>query len=415
MNLLIKNIKSILGYSLRPATHASGAHMDQLGEVKDAWMLASDGKISEAGEMRDWPGVANRPDTEVVDAKGKFLLPCWCDSHTHTVYAGSRESEFVDRINGLSYEEIAARGGGILNSAKQLAAAPEAELFESAWKRLDEMMRLGTGAVEIKSGYGLALEPELKMLRVIRQLKEKHPLTIKATFLAAHAVPAAYKLNHSAFLDLVVDEMLPAVAAENLAEFIDVFCEENYFSVADTERILEAGAKYGLIPKVHTNQFNIIGGVGACVRHRALSVDHLELVSDNDIEALKNSATMPVALPGCSLFLGIPFTPARKIIDAGLPLALATDFNPGSAPSGNMNLVNSLACINMKMTPGEVINASTLNGAYAMNLSNELGTITPGKKANFIITKEISSPASLMYHFGSHLIDAVYIEGKKVA
>jgi imidazolonepropionase len=315
----------------------------------------------------------------------------------------------VDRIQGLTYEQIAARGGGILNSAALLAITEEEVLIESALKRLNEMQAMGTGAVEIKSGYGLSLESELKMLRVIDRLKQVSPLTIKATFLGAHAIPKEYKANPDAYVDHLVEVMIPEVANQRLAEYIDVFCEENYFSVAQTERILEVGVKYGLRPKTHVNQFNAIGGVAASVKYNALSVDHLEVLTDADIAALQGSSTMPVALPGCSLFIKIPYTPARKIIDAGLPLALATDYNPGSAPSGNMNLVNSLACIYMGMTPNEVINASTLNGAYAMGLDATHGTITPGKKANIIITEPMDQLGAMMYSFGRNKIERVII------
>jgi imidazolonepropionase len=318
-------------------------------------------------------------------------------------------SEFVDRIHGLTYEEIAARGGGILNSAALLAETSEDVLVEAALQRLNEMQAMGTGAVEIKSGYGLSMESELKMLRVIDRLKSLSPITIKATFLGAHAIPKDYKANPEAYVEHLINDMIPEVAAQRIAEYIDVFCEENYFSVAQTERILEAGVKHGLRPKTHVNQFNTIGGVAASVKYNALSVDHLEVLTDADIEALQGTSTMPVALPGCSLFIKIPFTPARKIIDAGLPLALATDYNPGSAPSGNMNLVNSLACIYMGMTPNEVINASTLNGAYAMGLEATQGTITPGKKANLIITEPIDQLGAMMYSFGRNKIERVII------
>ncbi len=404
-SVLIRKIKSLAGIRETGVCLVRGAEMKTLHSIENAFLLIENGVIKNFGRNDDAPERAD----EVIDATGKFVLPAWCDSHTHIVYAGSRESEFVDKINGLSYEEIAARGGGILNSAKRLAETSEEELFESAWQRLEGMRSNGTGAVEIKSGYGLSYEGELKMLRVIRKLKEKSSLTIKATFLGAHAYPAQFKTNHEGYLKILLEELLPIIADEGLADFIDVFCEENYFSAAETDRILEAGVKHGLQPKVHVNQFNILGGVGVSVKHNALSVDHLEHISDEDIVALKtvvglptNNMTMPVALPGCSLFLKIPYTPARKIIDAGLPLALATDFNPGSAPSGNMNLVNSLACINMSMTPEEVINASTLNGAYAMNVEEELGSITLGKKANLIITKPVSSLAMLPYSFGDN-------------
>ncbi|HLP49262.1 MAG TPA: imidazolonepropionase, partial [Chitinophagales bacterium] len=384
-----------------------GAEMKTLPSMDNAFVLIEDGLIKDFGTMANAPERAE----EMIDANGKLLLPAWCDSHTHIVYAGSREGEFADKINGLTYEEIAARGGGILNSAQRLANASEEELFESAWQRLEEMQSMGTGAVEIKSGYGLSYEGELKMLRVIRKLKEKSKLNIKATFLGAHAYPAQFKTDHEGYLKLLLEELLPTITSEGLADFIDVFCEENYFSPTETDRILAAGVKYGLKPKVHVNQFNVLGGVGVCVKNGALSVDHLEHISDDDIAVLKGSVTMPVALPGCSLFIKIPYTPARKIIDAGLPLAVATDFNPGSAPSGNMNLVNSLACINMGMTPEEVINASTLNGAYAMDVADKLGSIAIGKRANIIITRQVSSLAMLPYSFGSNLVEKVIING----
>jgi imidazolonepropionase len=343
-----------------------------------------------------------------------MILPTWCDSHTHIVYAGNREGEFVDRINGLTYEEIAAKGGGILNSAKKLQQTSEEELYEQSSKRLEEIMELGTGAVEIQSGYGLTVDAELKMLRVIQKLKENYSIPIKVTFLGAHAFPTEYKQDKDAYVDLIINEMIPKIAKENLAEYIDVFCETGYFSVQQTERILEAGKKFGLTPKIHVNQFSIIGGVQAGVKYKALSVDHLEVMNDDDIHSLKNTSTMPVALPSCSYFLSIPYAPARKMIEAGLPLALATDYNPGSTPSGNMNFVVSTACIKMKMTPEEAINAATINGAYAMGLFNSHGSITKGKKANFIITKEIPSYGFLPYAFGSNLIDSVYINGKKI-
>ncbi len=413
MKLLIKNIKGLAGVWNDAPQKLCGAEMKSLPMLNDAWLAIEDERIVDFGEMKDWAGISDWRDLEVIDASGKYVLPSWCDSHTHIVYAGTRENEFADRINGLSYEEIAARGGGILNSARRLQQASEEELYENAWHRLNDVMRMGTGAVEIKSGYGLTLESELKMLRVIQQLKDKHPLTIKATFLGAHAFPAEYKNNTNAYVNLIVNEMIPAIASEKLAEFIDVFCEKNYFSVEDTDKILEAGVKHGLVPKTHVNQFNVIGGVGVSVKHGARSVDHLELISDEDIECLKNSETMPTALPGCSLFIKIPYTPARKMIDAGLPLALATDYNPGSAPSGNMNLVNSLACIHMNMTVEEVINASTINGAYAMNVHQELGSITVGKLANFFITREMNSLATIPYSFGQNMQQDIFIKGKK--
>jgi imidazolonepropionase len=408
VKILIKNIKGLVGV-WHPLL--KGSAMAHLPTMEDAWLAIEDGKFADFGLMQDWPGISDWRDLEVIDASGKYVLPSWCDSHTHIVYAGTREGEFADRISGLTYEEIAARGGGILNSAAKLQKASEQELYDSAWLRLHDIMMMGTGAVEIKSGYGLTLESELKMLRVIAKLKANHPLTIKATFLGAHAIPAAYKANPTAYVDVIVNEMVPAIAAEGLAEFIDVFCEKNYFTVDDTDRILEAGNKYGLVPKTHVNQFNSIGGVEVSIKHGALTVDHLEVLSDNDLEALKKSDTISVALPGCSLFIKIPYTPARKIIDAGLPLALATDFNPGSSPSGNMNLVNSLACINMNMTIEEVVNASTINGAYAMNVQNELGTISIGKRANFFITRDMPSLATMPYSFGNSMQQHVFING----
>ena len=385
--------------------------MASLPLLENAWLLIENDIIADYGTMDNCPDIN---DAEIINAEGKTVLPAWCDSHTHIVYAGNREQEFVDRINGLSYEEIAARGGGILNSAKKLNETSEEELYQQSKERLEEVMRQGSGAVEIKSGYGLTVEGELKMLRVIKRLREEYPVAIKATFLGAHAFPAEYKENHEAYIDVIVNDMLPKIAEENLAEYIDAFCETGYFSVAETERIMEAGKKHGLTAKIHVNQFTAINGIEACVKHNALSVDHLEIVTDEDVEVLKNSNTMPVALPSCSFFISIPYTPARKIIDAGLPLALATDFNPGTTPSGNMNLVVATACIKMKMTPEEAINAATINGAYAMGISDTHGSITKGKKANIIITKPLSSYYQLPYAFGSNLIDTVLINGKAV-
>lgn len=413
--VFIKNIKTLFGLHPMDVNFLRGKDMNSLPAMHNAWLAIENGKIADFGEMSDWPGITDWRDLQVIDASGKLVLPTWCDSHTHLVYAGSRSSEFVDRIRGLSYEEIASRGGGILNSAKRLQSASESELFDSASLRLLGIMQKGTGAVEIKSGYGLTLESELKMLRVIRKLKESFPLDVKATFLGAHAFPEQYKSDPKKYVDLLVQEMIPEVARQGLADFIDVFCEKNYFSVEDTDRILEAGVKHGLRPKTHVNQFNAIGGVQVSLKHHALSVDHLEVVNDEDIHALQNSETMPVALPGCSLFIKIPYTPARRIIDAGLPLALATDFNPGSTPNGNMNLVNSLACINLNMTPEEVINASTINGAYAMDLSSHLGSIAIGKKANLIFTHAIDSLADMMYYYGDMPVDSVMIHGKCVS
>jgi imidazolonepropionase len=407
--ILIKNIKSLLGVYENAPSLLAGKAMSELPAIENAWLAIEDGLIADYGTMAEWPGISDWRELEIIEADGRFVLPAWCDSHTHTVYAGSRVGEFVDRIHGLTYEQIAARGGGILNSAALLAQTHEDELVESALTRLQEMQAMGTGAVEIKSGYGLTLESELKMLRVIERLKSLTPLTIKATLLGAHAIPKEFKSNPDAYVDYLIGTMIPEVASQHLAEYIDVFCEENYFSVAQTERILEAGMKHGLRPKTHVNQFNAIGGVAASVKYNALSVDHLEVLTDADIAALHGSTTMPVALPGCSLFIKIPYTPARKIIDAGLPLALATDYNPGSAPSGNMNLVNSLACIYMGMTPNEVVNASTLNGAYAMGLEKTHGTITPGKHAHLIITEPLDQIGGMMYNFGRNKIERVIL------
>jgi imidazolonepropionase len=366
--------------------------------------------IADFGSMNDLPEIV--ADT-TIDAAGKIVLPTWCDSHTHIVYAGNREQEFVDRINGMTYEEIANRGGGILNSAKKLNETTEEEIYNQSKARLEEVMRLGTGAVEIKSGYGLTVEGELKMLRVIQQLSQNYPITIKATFLGAHAFPSTFKDNKRGYIDSIINEMLPEIAKNKLADFIDVFCETGYFSVEETEQIMEAGIKFGLKPKIHVNQFNSIGGIQAGIKYNALSVDHLEIMKPEDIEALRNTQTMPVALPSCSYFLSIAYTPAREMITAGLPLALATDYNPGSTPSGNMNFVVATACIKMKMTPEEAINAATINGAYAMGISNTHGSITIGKKANLIITKEIPSYYQLPYAFASNLIESVILNGKK--
>ncbi len=411
MKILIINIKELIQVRENGILKVSGAEMKELPTIKNAYLLIENNIISDYGDMKNCPTISV---DSTIDATGKMVLPTWCDSHTHIVYAGNREQEFVDRINGMTYEEIANRGGGILNSAKKLNETSEEELYNQSKNRLEEVMKMGTGAVEIKSGYGLSVQGELKMLRVIQKLKANYPIEIKATFLGAHAFPTEFKENHQGYIDILINEMLPAIANENLGDFIDVFCESGYFSVSETEQIMEAGNKFGLVSKIHVNQFNAIGGVKAAVNNKALSVDHLEIMNLDDIEVLKNSDTMPVALPSCSYFLGIPYTPARTIIEAGLPLALATDFNPGSSPSGNMNFVVATACIKMKMTPEEAINAATINGAYAMDISKTHGSITVGKKANIIITKPINSIYELPYAFGSNLIDSVFIEGNIV-
>jgi imidazolonepropionase len=409
MTTLIVNIKELLQVRENSILKVSGAEMAILPTIKNAFLLIKDDLIADFGSMDSLPKIT--VDT-TIDAEGKIVLPSWCDSHTHIVYAGNREQEFVDRINGLTYEEIANRGGGILNSAKKLNETSAEEIYIQSKARLEEVIQLGTGAVEIKSGYGLTVEGELKMLRVIQQLSQNYPITIKATFLGAHAFPTAFKDNKKGYIDSIIHEMLPEIAKNKLADFIDVFCETGYFSVEETEEIMEAGIKFGLKPKIHVNQFNSIGGIQSGVKYNALSVDHLEVMNPEDIEALKNTDTMPVALPSCSYFLSIPYTPAREMIVAGLPLALATDYNPGSTPSGNMNFVVATACIKMKMTPEEAINAATLNGAYAMGISMTHGSITIGKKANLIITKQIPSYYQLPYAFGSSLIDTVLLDGK---
>lgn len=411
MKLLLTNIKELLQVRETAPKMISGASMKELPSLKDAWILLGDDRISDFGKMSNLQPIEVN---ETIDCSGKIVLPSWCDSHTHLVYAGNREQEFVDRINGLTYQEIAEKGGGILNSAKKLQETSEADLYKQSAVRLEEVMQLGTGAIEIKSGYGLTTEAEMKMLRVAKKLGENYPIAIKTTFLGAHAIPSEYKGDKNGYLDLICSEMLPKIASEKLADYVDIFCEEGYFSVADTDRLLSEAKKYGFIPKIHVNQFTALGGIAAGVRHNALSVDHLEVLSKEDIEVLKESGTMPVALPSCSYFLSLPYTPGRELIDAGLPLALATDYNPGSTPSGNMNFVVATACIKMRLTPEEAINAATLNAAYAMGLSNSHGSITKGKKANLIITKEIPSFGFLPYAFGSNLIDQVILNGQKI-
>ncbi len=384
--------------------------MKNISCIENAWLAIEDDKIADFGEMENFPGISDWTNLTVIDATDKLVFPCWCDSHTHIVYAGSREKEFVDRINGLSYEEIFKRGGGILNSVKKLRETSEEELIQSALKRLNEIMRQGTGAVEIKSGYGLSLEAELKMLRVIKKLKTLSPLTIKATFLGAHAVPSDMKKGK--YIDIIINEMLPQIAEEKLAEYCDVFCEKNYFTQEETIKVLSAAKKYGLKGKVHAEQLSHSGGVGAGVECGAISVDHLEFLNDNDISLLKNSQTMPTILPGAQYFLCLQYPPVRKMIDAGLPVAIASDYNPGSSPSGNMNFMISHACVHYKLTPEEAINAATINSAYAMDLSATHGSIAIGKQANVFITKEISDYSFLPYSFANNLVETVIINGK---
>ena len=411
MKVIIKNIAELVQVEETIQEKVSGTDMKNLSTIKNAFLCMEDGLISDFGSMDNWSGIDDWNNTEVVDAEGGMVFPSWVDSHSHLVFGGTREGEFVDRINGLTYEEIANRGGGILNSAQKLAETTEDELYESASTRLVELIKMGTGALEIKSGYGLSTNSELKMLRVIKRLKETFPITIKATFLGAHALPLAYKNDKEGYLKLIEEEMIPLVAKENLAEYVDIFCEKGYFSVEDMERVVNAGKKHGLTPKVHVNQFNIIGGVPSAVKLGALSVDHLEVVNQEDIDALKGSITMPTLLPSCSFFLKIPYGPARNMIDQGLPICLATDYNPGSTPSGNMNFVVSLACIHMNMNPEEAINAATINGAYAMGISKTEGSIAKGKKGNIFITKKIPSYSFIPYNFGHNCIERVFING----
>lgn len=405
--ILIKNIKGLVQAGENIPNIRKGAEMQELPIIENAFLAIEDGIIVEYGSMEEWGGIVDWRGIEIIDAEGKYVLPAFCDSHTHLVFAKSREEEFVDRIHGLGYEEIALKGGGILNSARRLNEKSEDELFEEALKRLELVKSYGTGAIEIKSGYGLTVEAELKMLRVIKRLKEVAGISVKATFLGAHAFPAEYKENHRGYIDLIINEMLPQIAAENLADYIDVFCERNYFSVEEMEEILIAGKKHGLKPKVHVNQFSILGGIEKAIELGALSVDHLEEISDEDIEALKKSTCIPTLLPSCSHFISIPFANARKMIDAGLPVSLASDFNPGTTPTGNLNVVLSLACIKMKMTPEEAINALTINAAYAMDLSETHGSISLGKSGKVMITKEIPSIAYLPYAFGDVNIERV--------
>ena len=411
--LLIKNIKSLVQVREPNFLKVSGAGMKVLPCIENAWMAIDNGIIADYGSMEDFPGIEDWKGIEIIDCEGKLILPCYADSHTHIVYAGNREGEFVDRINGLSYEEIFERGGGILNSAKKLSEASEDELFEQAMVRLREVISQGTGSIEIKSGYGLSVESELKMLRVIKRIKDLNILPVKATFLGAHALPLEFKNDKEGYINLIVNEMLPIIAAEKLADFIDVFCEQNYFTYEETKQILEAGKKHGLMAKVHAEQLSHFGGIKAGVECGAISVDHLEFCNDTDIELLKQSNTMATVLPGAAFFLSLPLPPARKMIDAGLSIAFASDFNPGSCPSGNMNFMMSLGCVQYKLTPEEVINACTINSAYAMNASHEVGSITIGKKANFFITKPISSYGFIPYSYGSNLIESVYLSGVK--
>jgi len=411
MKLLVKNIKKLVQIEDMPKTWVAGSDMKVLPSIDDAYLYIYDGLFADFGPMSSCP---DHPDAEVVDATGCMVFPSFCDSHTHLVYAGSREIEYVDKIRGLSYEEIAKRGGGILNSAERLRAASEDELFESAMERINEIVSLGTGAVEVKSGYGLSTESELKMLRVIRRIRSESPITVKSTFLGAHAVPMEYRGRQSEYVDLIVKEMIPQVAAENLADYIDVFCDKGFFTVEETERMLEAAAKYGLRPKIHANELALSGGIQLGVKHSALSVDHLEFTGEEEIASLLDSTTMATLLPGAAFFLGMDYPPARKMIDAGLPVALASDYNPGSSPSGDMKFILSLACVKMRMVPEEAINAATINSAYAMGLSGTHGSISRGKIANFFITKPIPSYEYMPYAYTQKLVDRVFLNGKRI-
>ncbi len=417
MQILIRNIKALLQTGLEDRKAVAGADMARIPKIEDAFLYIENGLIMGYGSMKEFADspflkYSGRQGVTEIDATGRMVMPAFCDSHTHLVYAGSREIEYIDKIRGLSYEEIAKRGGGILNSARRLQLASELELIEQALERLEEIRGLGTGAVEIKSGYGLTTESELKMLRVVRKLKELSPLTIKATFLGAHAVPPEYKNRQDDYVDLIIGEMIPKVAGESLADYIDVFCDRGFFTEEQTDRILLAGAKHGLQPKIHANELDFSGGIQVGVRHKALSVDHLEFTGDKEIQALLESETMPTLLPGAAFFLEMDYPPARKMIDSGLPVAMASDYNPGSSPSGNMQLVMSLGCIKMRMLPEEVIHAVTINGAYAMGVGGDLGSIAVGKRANVLITRRIPTYAFLPYAYGSNKAERVIIGGK---
>jgi len=411
MRTLIKNIKELVQVERQTKLRAQGKEMAQMETVKDAYLIVEDGIITEFGKMIE---LKEQTFDREVDATGRMVFPSFCDSHTHLVYAGSREIEYCDKIRGLSYEEIAKRGGGILNSAKRVQEASEQQLYDDAYMRLEQMIDFGSGAVEIKSGYGMTTEAELKMLRVIRRLKETSPLTIKSTLLGAHGIPMEYRGRQDAFVDLVINEMIPQAAAEGLADYIDVFCDQGFFTVEDTDRMLEAGAKYGLRPKIHANELAYSGGIQCAVRWNALSCDHLEYTGDAEIEALKGSETMPTVLPGAAFFLNMVHAPVRKMMDAGLGVAMASDCNPGSSPSTNMQLILSMACINYRMLPEEAINAVTLNSAYAMGVSDKLGTIAVGKVANFYITKPIPSYEYMPYSYGENKVERTFLNGVEI-
>lgn len=414
MMTIISNIKELLGIIEDGAVKKAGVEMGVVNRLSDAWLLIEDGRITDYGEMKDFPASRiGQKDVKEIDAGDRLVFPAFCDSHTHLVFPGTREIEYVDKIKGLSYEEIAKRGGGILNSAKKMAEISHDYLMEMSLDRLKLIRSYGTGAVEIKSGYGLTTETELKMLRVIRELKKVSQLTIKSTFLGAHAFPMEYRENRKGYVDKVINEMLPAVAEEQLADYVDVFCDKGFFSVEDTERILEAALTYGLVPKIHANELDFSGGIQTGVKYDALSVDHLEYTGDEEIEVLLKSNTMPTLLPGAAFFLGMIDPPARKMIDAGLPLAMASDFNPGSSPSGNMQLIWSMGCIKLRLTPEEAFNAITINSAYAMGVADELGSVTRGKKANLVITNPVPNIEYMPYAYGDNKVDVVLVNGER--
>ena len=413
MKILLENIKELVQVIEEPVLLRAGAEMGYVETIKNAFLIIRDEVIEEFGPMEQLKDKYMDDDLIIeIDCSNRLVYPSFVDSHTHIVYPHSREKEFVNRIKGLTYQEIAAKGGGILNSAKMLHKTSEEELYCSAMERIYEVMKMGTGAIEIKSGYGLNTEDELKMLRVIRMIKETAPLCVRSTFLGAHAIPEKYKKNVSNYVDLVINEMIPQVATEELADYIDVFCDDGFFSPQQTDRILMAGMKYGLRPKIHANELGFSGGVQVGVKYNALSVDHLEYIGDNEIAALKDSETMPTILPGAAFFLNLELSPVRKMINAGLPVALASDFNPGSSPSGNMSFISALGCIKYNMLPEEVINATTLNSAYAMGVSDRVGSISKGKIANLFITAEADGIESLPYHFGSNMIETVILNGE---
>ena len=408
---LIKNIGSLITVSSNSELK-KGSEMKELPFIKNAWLKIKDNRILDFGGMDNWEGIDDWNEFNIIDAEEGTVLPSWCDSHSHIVYAGSREQEFVDKINGLSYEEIAKKGGGILNSSLVLKTTSEQDLYNQSMKRIDEVIKGGTGAIEIKSGYGLDTEQEIKMLRVIKKIKETSPITVKSTFLGAHAIPNSYKENSDQYVQKIINEMIPEIANEKLADYIDVFCDKGFFTAEQTEKILKAGLDYGLKGKIHANELDFSGGIQVGVKMGAISVDHLEFTSDEEIKCLKDSKTIPTLLPSTAFFLGLIYPPARKMIDSGLPIALASDYNPGSSPSGNIEFILSLACIKLKMTPEEAINALTINGAHAMEVQNELGSIEKGKIANLIITEKLPSNAFIPYSFGKSLIKKVIIQGK---